>query len=164
MTRNENDDTEALSSFYFDWIYECGQSFMQLKQKEKKNCAPDKCIFYCGTKRYCGYMDPLTYIGILDLMDNYKWEIKTRFCCRGHLLPTVKTNVYLYTDIDIFKTRHQLFFLYFFFLFVCFWDEEGMKRNKKGLWEALEILLGGHKRLWAHQNWAWEPKAGSKQL
>lgn len=39
---------------------------MQLKQKEKKNCAPDKCIFYCGTKRYCGYMDPLTYIGILD--------------------------------------------------------------------------------------------------
>lgn len=163
MTRNENDDTEALSSFYFDWIYECGQSFMQLKQKEKKNCAPDKCIFYCGTKRYCGYMDPLTYIGILDLMDNYKWEIKTRFCCRGHLLPTVKTNVYLYTDIDIFKTRHQLFFV-FFFLFVCFWDEEGMKRNKKGLWEALEILLGGHKRLWAHQNWAWEPKAGSKQL
>lgn len=36
MIRNEDDDTEALSSFYFDWIYECGQSFMQLKQKEKK--------------------------------------------------------------------------------------------------------------------------------
>lgn len=56
MIRNENDDTEALSSFFFDWIYECGQSFMQLKQKEKKItcCAPDKCIFYCGTKPYCG--------------------------------------------------------------------------------------------------------------
>ena len=36
MIKNEDDDTEALSSFYFDWIYECGQSFMQLKQKDKK--------------------------------------------------------------------------------------------------------------------------------
>lgn len=33
MIRN---DTEALSSFYFDWIHECGQSFMQLIHKEKK--------------------------------------------------------------------------------------------------------------------------------
>ena len=60
-------------------------------------------------------------LGYLILMDNYKREIQTRFCCRGHLLPTVKTNVYLYTDIDIFKTRHQLFFFlyfYFFFFFV----------------------------------------------
>lgn len=37
MIRDGNENTEALSSFYFDWIYECGQSFMQLKQKEKKN-------------------------------------------------------------------------------------------------------------------------------
>lgn len=36
------------------------------------------------------------------------------------------------------------------------------KEWKKGLSEALEVLLGGRKRLWAHQNWAWEPKAGSK--
>lgn len=36
MIWNEDDETEALSSFYFDWIYECGQSFMQLKQKEEK--------------------------------------------------------------------------------------------------------------------------------
>lgn len=39
--------------------------------------------------------------------------------------------MYLYTDIDIFKTP---------FLF-CFWDEEVIK---KGLWEALEVLFGGH--------------------
>lgn len=60
-----------------------------------------------------------------------KRVIKTRFCCRGHLSPTVKTNVYLYTDIDIFKTR---------LFFVCFWDEEGMKRKKKDsgkLWRSL---------------------------
>lgn len=71
-----NDDTEALSSFYFDWIYECGQSFMQLKQKEKEvtSCAPDKCIFYCGTKRYCGQLDPLTYIGILDFNGHLQRE------------------------------------------------------------------------------------------
>lgn len=31
-----SDEAEALSSFYFDWIYECGQSFMQLKTKKKK--------------------------------------------------------------------------------------------------------------------------------
>lgn len=31
-----SDEAEALSSFYFDWIYECGQSFMQLKTKKKE--------------------------------------------------------------------------------------------------------------------------------
>lgn len=46
MTRNENDDTEALSSFYFDWIYECGQSFMQLKQKEKKKTVPQISVYF----------------------------------------------------------------------------------------------------------------------
>lgn len=70
-------------------------------------------------------------------------------------MPTVKTNVFLYTDIDIFKARHQLFFVF---------EMKKERKDKKGLWEALEISLGGHDRLWAHQNWAWEPKAGSKQL
>lgn len=66
MIRNENDETEALSSFHFDSVDECGQSFMQLKQQKVTitSCAPDKCM--CGTKCYCGSFDPLTYIGILD--------------------------------------------------------------------------------------------------
>jgi hypothetical protein len=38
-----------------------------------------------------------------------------------------------------------------------------MKRRNE-LWETLEILLRGQGRLWAHQNWAWEPKAGSRRL
>lgn len=90
------------------------------------------------------------HLGYLILMDNYKRGIKTRSCCRGHLLPTVKTKVYLYTDIDIFKTKTSTVCLFFICLFV-FWDEEGIKRNDKGLWEALEILLGGQERLWAHK-------------
>lgn len=57
-------------------------------------------------------MHPLTFIGILDFNGHYKERDKDKVCCRGHLLPTVKTNVYLYTDIDIFKTRHQLFLLF----------------------------------------------------
>lgn len=69
-------------------------------------------------------------------------------------------NMYLYTDIDIFKTRHQLFFLF------VFWNEEGMgnlkKKKKKDSGKTLESSLGGHERLRAHQNWAWEPKSGSK--
>lgn len=34
--------------------------------------------------------------------------------------------------------------------------------GKHRLWEALEISFGGHESLSAHQNWAWEPKTGSK--
>lgn len=56
-------------------------------------------------------------------------RIKTRFCCRGHLLPTVKTNVYLYTDLDIFKTRHQIVSLF------LRWRRN--EKRKKGLWENL---------------------------
>lgn len=47
-------------------------------------------------------------------------------------------NMYLYTDIDIFKTRHQLFFLF------VFWNEEGMgnlKKIKKRLWENFGELF-----------------------
>lgn len=45
-----------------------------------RHCAPDKCIFYCRTK-LCGYVDPLTYNGILDFNGHLK-VIKTRFCCK----------------------------------------------------------------------------------
>lgn len=48
---------------------------------------------------------------------------KTRFAVKGHHLPTVKTNMYLYTDIDIFKTS----------FFCCrFGDEEEMKIKTLG--------------------------------
>lgn len=46
----------------------------------------------------------------------------------------MKTKVYLYTDIDIFKTKTSTFFCLF-----VFWDEEGIKRNEKDsgkLWRS----------------------------
>lgn len=40
---------------------------MQLKQKEKKKkVVPHISVYFIVAQNYCGHMDPLTYIGILD--------------------------------------------------------------------------------------------------
>lgn len=79
--------------------------------------------------------DPLTHIGILDFHGQLQRNKKTRFCCRGHLLPTVKMN--MYTDIDIFKTRHQLFL---FEMIKKEWKEE---MNSGKLWRSCWEDRGG---------------------
>lgn len=69
-----NDETEALSSFYFDWIYECGQSFMQLKQKEKKlQVVPQITVYFIVAQILMvdKWIHWLT-LGYLILMDIYK--------------------------------------------------------------------------------------------
>lgn len=81
MTRYEKDKNGSTeSSFYIDWIYECGQSFMQLKLKEEnvqvvplisvyfivaQNTIVDSCIHW------------LT-LGYLILMDIYKESDKDK--------------------------------------------------------------------------------------
>lgn len=58
--RNVNKDKEALSSFYSDWTFECGQSFMHLKQT-KIHLSQNYCVFDCGTQWSCGWIDPLSF-------------------------------------------------------------------------------------------------------
>lgn len=72
-------DTDALSSFYFDWIYECGQSFMQLKQKEKKKTlqvvVPQISVYFIVAQN--AIVDNWIHwrtLGYLILMDIYKRE------------------------------------------------------------------------------------------
>lgn len=80
MIRNENNETEALSSFYFDWIYECGQSFMQLKQKEVKLQVVSQISVYFIVAQNAivdNWIHWLT-LGYLILMDIYKESDKDK--------------------------------------------------------------------------------------
>lgn len=130
------------------------------EEKKKEELVPQIIVYFIVAQKptYCGHTAPLIHIGILDFNGQFHTrEMQTSFCCRGHLLPTVKTNMYLYTDIDIFKTRRQLFLFFFFFSSLVFVTEmyrewkETYKTDSGKLWRS---LLGGHKRLRAHQNWA----------
>lgn len=78
-------DTEALSSFYFDWIYECGQSFMQLKQNGKKKkkktlqVVPQISVYFIVAQNAIvdNWIHWLT-LGYLILMDIYKERDKDK--------------------------------------------------------------------------------------
>lgn len=76
----ENDETEALSSFYFDWIYECGQSFMQLKQKEEKlQVVPQISVYFIVAQN--SIVDNGIHcrtLGYLIFMDIYKESDKDK--------------------------------------------------------------------------------------
>lgn len=74
--------TEALSSFYFDWIYECGQSFMQLKQKEKEKkfqVVPQTSVYFIVAQNAIvdNWIHWLT-LEYLILMDIYKERDKDK--------------------------------------------------------------------------------------
>lgn len=81
LTITIRNDTEALSSFYFDWIYECGQSFMQLKQKEKKKLqvVPEISVYFIVAQNAIvdNCIHRLT-LGYLILMDIYKERDKDK--------------------------------------------------------------------------------------
>lgn len=94
---------------------------------------PQNMYIFLWHKRYCGYYGPPAYIGILDFNGHLQRERQRQgFAVKGHLLPTVKMNMYLYTDIDIFKTRHQLSFFVF---------EMKKERGIKRLWENFGELF-----------------------
>lgn len=67
MIRNENVDTEALSSFY-----ECGQSFMQLKQKEIQFVPQINVYFIVAQLAVVDMWIHRHTLGYLILMDIYK--------------------------------------------------------------------------------------------
>lgn len=121
------------------------------KKNEKKTTrwkwCPRNMYILLWHKRYCGYYGPPACIGILDFNGHLQRERQRQgFAVKGHLLPTVKMNMYLYTDIDIFKTRHQLSFLFF---------EMKKKRGMNRLWETFGELF------WRTCEAAGAPKLGT---